>query len=121
MRIRLFQLGQRMGQGFGDEGTTVRAEMASGVRQVVMGGLDAVPCRQGLALGVVFERVQFFHGHSLYSFSAASAWRTAPMKARDLGGVLDALCQFDATADVDGIRAHAQHCVSRVLCAQATT
>ena len=39
----------------------------------------------------------------------------------DFGCVLDALGRFDTTADVDGVRAHAHHCVSRVLYAQATT
>ena len=42
-------------------------------------------------------------------------------KSADLVGVLDAFRLLDAAADVDRVRAHALHRVSRVVYAQATT
>src|SRR4051812_16012533 len=39
----------------------------------------------------------------------------------DLARVLDALVRLDATADVDCVRAHTYHRVSRVVYAQPTT
>ena len=105
VRVGRFQILQSIRKGFGDEASALRAEVSGRVRVLV----------RAYMRGIVIHGCLFIAG--LLVVRAADRCDECAHQ-RD---ILHALGRFNATADINRVRAQLTHCASRILRVQATT